>query len=213
MHNFALNSLTLRMISSSLLNSFSCAFLYFFLQLWLKSYLPLISSSPLCYTLYCAFFEGIEIILFPILFTQPLYTCWYEFDVFFTAWKVSVFGVFLVRIVGKYGPENLRIRTLFTQCLSLEYLHLAGFLKSLQVSHATKSLVLKLVFECCFQYTSVINYSAQFLCLAKFLLVVWLGFLFLLLLIDIASIIRPFSRIFNHTTVLCLCWISSSSAP
>ena len=114
---------------------------------------------------------------------------------------------------GKYGPENLRIRTLFTQWLSLEHLHLAGFLKSLQVSHATKSLVLKLVFECCFQYTSVINYSAQFLCLAKFLLVVWLGFLFLLLLIDITSIIRPFSRIFNHTTVLCLCWISSSSAP
>ena len=52
-----------------------------------------------------------------------------------TAWKVSIFGVFLVRssphsdwirrgspylsvfvpIVGKYGPEKLRIRTLFTQ--------------------------------------------------------------------------------------------------
>ena len=56
----------------------------------------------------------------------------------FTAWKVSLFGVFLVRILphskwiptdtpyltvfspnaGKYGPEKLRIRTLFTQCLA-----------------------------------------------------------------------------------------------
>ena len=55
-----------------------------------------------------------------------------------TAWKVSVFGVFLVRIsphldwmrrdtpflfvfspnAGKYGQEKLRIRTLFTQCNS-----------------------------------------------------------------------------------------------
>ena len=53
----------------------------------------------------------------------------------YTAWKVSVFGVFPVRIfpgsdwirkdtkylsvlspnAGKYGPEKLRIRTLFTQ--------------------------------------------------------------------------------------------------
>ena len=41
-----------------------------------------------------------------------------------TAWKVSVFGVFLVRIylsvygrnAGKYGPEKLGIRTLFTPC-------------------------------------------------------------------------------------------------
>ena len=51
-----------------------------------------------------------------------------------TVWKVSVFGVFLVRIflilteygeirsvfspnAGKYGPKKLQIRTLFTQCL------------------------------------------------------------------------------------------------
>ena len=54
----------------------------------------------------------------------------------FTAWKVSAFGVFLTYIfphsdwirrdteyltvlspnVGKYGPKNLQIRTLFTQC-------------------------------------------------------------------------------------------------
>ena len=48
-----------------------------------------------------------------------------------TGWKVSVFGVFLVHIfphsdwirrifspnAGKYGPEKLRIRTLFTQCI------------------------------------------------------------------------------------------------
>ena len=55
-----------------------------------------------------------------------------------TAWKVSVFGVFLVCIfphsdwirrdvfwsvfspnAGKYGPEKLRIRTLFTHCTKL----------------------------------------------------------------------------------------------
>ena len=56
-----------------------------------------------------------------------------------TAWKVSVLGVFLVRTfphlewiwrdtpylsifspnVEKYGPEKLRIRTLFTQCLAV----------------------------------------------------------------------------------------------
>ena len=56
----------------------------------------------------------------------------------FTAWKVSVFGIFLVRIFShsdwmwrdteylsvfspnprKKGLEKLRIRTLFTQCLS-----------------------------------------------------------------------------------------------
>ena len=55
---------------------------------------------------------------------------------FNTAWKVSVFGLFLVRIflhsdwirrdtenlsvftpyTGKYGPEKLRIRALFMQC-------------------------------------------------------------------------------------------------
>ena len=42
----------------------------------------------------------------------------------YTAWKVSIFGVFLVPIfpfafglnTGKYGPEKLEIRTLFTQC-------------------------------------------------------------------------------------------------
>ena len=58
------------------------------------------------------------------------------FTIVLTAWKVSIFGVFLVRIFphsvwmrrvtpylsvfspnpGKYGPEKLRIRTLFTQC-------------------------------------------------------------------------------------------------
>ena len=35
--------------------------------------------------------------------------------------KVSVFGVFLClfsRIWTEYGPEKLRIRTIFTQCLS-----------------------------------------------------------------------------------------------
>ena len=47
---------------------------------------------------------------------------------FHTAWKVSVFGVFVVHIfrifllsvfgpnAGKYGPEKLQIRTIFTQC-------------------------------------------------------------------------------------------------
>ena len=71
-----------------------------------------------------------------------------------TAWKVSVFGVFLVRIfphsdwiqrgdteylpvfspnAGKYRPEKLRIRTLFMQCILKVFstiitklLHLAG---------------------------------------------------------------------------------------
>ena len=40
------------------------------------------------------------------------------FSDLFTSWKVSVFGVILVRIFpngGKYEPEQLRIRTLFTQ--------------------------------------------------------------------------------------------------
>ena len=57
----------------------------------------------------------------------------------FTAWKVSIFGVILARIflhsdwirrdtsylsifspkARKYGPEYLRIRTLFTQCFCL----------------------------------------------------------------------------------------------
>ena len=59
----------------------------------------------------------------------------------YTSWKVSVFGIFLVRIsphsdlirrdtpflsvlsrnAGKYRPEKLRIRTLFTQCQTLIY--------------------------------------------------------------------------------------------
>ena len=59
---------------------------------------------------------------------------------YYTAWKVSVFGIFLVCIsphsdwirrdtsylsifspnAGKYGPEKLRLRTLFTQCYSFE---------------------------------------------------------------------------------------------
>ena len=40
-----------------------------------------------------------------------------------TTWKVSVFGVFLSifsPIAGKYGPEKLRIQTLFTQCNALK---------------------------------------------------------------------------------------------
>ena len=47
----------------------------------------------------------------------------------YAAWKVYVFGIFLVRIspylsvfspnVVKYGPEKLQIRTLFTQRISL----------------------------------------------------------------------------------------------
>ena len=60
-------------------------------------------------------------------------------DLYFTTWKVSLFGVFLVLIflhsdgirrymeylsvfssnAGKYGPEKLRIRTLLTQYLFL----------------------------------------------------------------------------------------------
>ena len=64
-------------------------------------------------------------------------TIWGIFSEFLTAWKVSVFGVFLVRIFpnldwiwsdteylsvfslneGKYGPEKLWIQTRFTQCL------------------------------------------------------------------------------------------------
>ena len=63
-------------------------------------------------------------------------TIWGIYSEFLTTWKVSVFGVFLVRIFpnldwiwsdteylsvfslneGKYGPEKLWIRTRFTQC-------------------------------------------------------------------------------------------------
>ena len=49
---------------------------------------------------------------------------WQKFCTHHTAWKVSILGVFLVRIcpysdwlnAEKYGLEKLRIRTLFKQC-------------------------------------------------------------------------------------------------
>ena len=70
-----------------------------------------------------------------------------------TMWKVSVFGVFLVRIfphsdriqrdtpnpsvfssnTRKYGPQKLRIQTLFTQC-SREPFFYIGSLISLKIS-------------------------------------------------------------------------------
>ena len=37
-------------------------------------------------------------------------------DLTSAAWKLSVFEVFSDPNEGKYGPEKLRIRTLFTQC-------------------------------------------------------------------------------------------------
>ena len=80
-----------------------------------------------------------QVVLEKCIYSSEDFT-WHEV----TAWKMSVFGVFLVRIfpyldwiqrdtpypslfgpnVGKYGPEKLRIRTLFTQCLSRTYIHL-----------------------------------------------------------------------------------------
>ena len=67
--------------------------------------------------------------------------------VIFTAWKVSVFGVFLDRIfphsdwirrdteylfifslnAGKYQPEKLRVRTLFTQCFAKAFKPQCGY--------------------------------------------------------------------------------------
>ena len=72
-----------------------------------------------------------------------------------SVWKVSVFGVFLVRIfphsywirrdteylfafspnAGKYGPEKLLIRTLFTHCVSVE--------NNIAISFAPNTVMLK----------------------------------------------------------------------
>ena len=89
-----------------------------------------------------------------------IYKIYISLQKYSTVWKMSVFGVFLVRVflhsdwiwrgteslflfnqnAGKYGPENLQIRTLFTQCRlvpnSLTYLHLSMFfLGKLTVCH------------------------------------------------------------------------------
>ena len=46
----------------------------FFLHLWLRLHLPLLSSSPLCYASHCAFLEGIANTIFSIFSILPLYT-------------------------------------------------------------------------------------------------------------------------------------------
>ena len=76
---------------------------------------------------------GISVVFSAIWFLPLIFI----FLMTLTAWKMSVFGVFLVRIflhsdwirrhnlsvsspdTGKYGPEKLRIRALFTQYLIL----------------------------------------------------------------------------------------------
>ena len=73
------------------------------------------------------------------------------------AWKVFVFGVMLVRIfphsdwirrdtkyMGKYGPEWLQIRTLFTQCDGSS--NVLEFKKTLRMMIRFKFLSLKLLY-------------------------------------------------------------------
>ena len=105
-----------------------------------------------------------------------------------TAWKVSVFGVFLVSPfthsdwirrdtehlsvfspnVGKYRPEKLRIRTLFTQCVMKGYgldfaknvsskyslySNIFKFCKSITIPHITQffcSLIIYVTFQTLF---------------------------------------------------------------
>ena len=66
-------------------------------------------------------------------------------------WKVSLFGVFLARIfplsifspsAGKYGPENLRIRTLFTQCYWSMLRPMMQFLQGTTISPQPSELVI-----------------------------------------------------------------------
>ena len=92
-----------------------------------------------------------------------------------TAWKVSVFGGFLVRIfphwdwirrnteylpvfrpnAGKHGPEKLRIRTLFTQC------------KILAISHKytrSRGVLITPKIESCFKFIMIFTDMEWFTC-------------------------------------------------
>ena len=98
---------------------------------------------------------GISVVFSAIWFLPLIFI----FLMTLTAWKMSVFGVFLVRIflhsdwirrhnlsvsspdTGKYGPEKLRIRALFTQYLILVIRILLFFFLNMYL-HCAKNEVL-----------------------------------------------------------------------
>ena len=106
-----------------------------------------------------------------------------------TAWKVSVFGVFLVSIflhldwiqrhteylsvfspnAGKYGPEKLRIRILFTQCVDTKntkkhlksYCSIIWFEHSRVTSGGRKIFARHVLFQQHESFASNLNYNFE----------------------------------------------------